>query len=415
MGPGLITGASDDDPSGIATYSQAGAQFGFSLLWTALITLPLMAAVQEICDRTALATGQGLGELVVTRFRTWGRVVVAVLLGALILANALNVAADLVAVGAGMHLLQAGPVWIWALVAGVVVTALVTGGTFPAIARVFKLLALALLAYLGVLFVVKVHWSKVALHTFVPQIHLTKDYLGLLIAVLGTTISPYLFFWQSLNRLEEMRDEPEGGTRPIPLSRRSKRDAHDKESTSRFDVFGGMAFSNIVMFAIIVTAASTLGAHGIHDISGASQAASALRPLAGRFASTLFALGFIGSGMLAIPVLAGSGAAGMAGLLGKNAGFSRKLRDAPVFYGLVALGTLGGTALSLLHVNPIHLLVFVAVVNGVAAAPFLVVVMLVSGSRSMMKDQANGRLATVLGWLTVALMAVVAVGVLLTL
>ena len=415
LGPGLITGASDDDPSGIATYSQAGAQFGLSLLWTALITLPLMAGVQEICDRTALATGRGLGELATAKFRRRGRSVVGVLLVALIVANALNVSADLVAVGAGMHLLHAGPGWMWALLAGAGITAVVMAGSFPAIARVFKIFGLALLAYLGMLVVVKVRWASVGWHTVVPHVTFTKDYFALLIAVLGTTISPYLFFWQSLHRLEDMRDEPEGGNRPVPLPGRPPQDAASKQSTARFDVFSGMAFSNIIMFAIIVSAASSLGAHGVHNITSASQAASALKPVAGRFASILFALGFIGSGMLAIPVLAGAGAAGMAGLMGKTVGFSRKLREAPVFYGLVAVGTVGGTILSLLKVNPIHLLVLVGVINGVAAAPFLAVVMLVAGDRSIMKDHANGRLATALGWATVALMAAVAVGVFFTL
>jgi NRAMP (natural resistance-associated macrophage protein)-like metal ion transporter len=397
LGPGLVTGASDDDPSGIATYSQAGAQFGFALLWSALITLPLMAAVQEICDRTALATGSSLGELVTKRFRSWGRWVVAVLIAALIVANVMNIAADLVAIGAGMHLLHAGPGWPWALVAGLTITAFIVRGSFTAIARVFKLVCLALLAYLVELAVVKVPWGQVGLNTVLPHVQLTKDYVSLLVAVLGTTISPYLFFWQTVHRVEEMRDEPEGGRRPLPLARRSKAGARNKESTSRFDVFSGMAVSNLVMFVIIVIAAATLGAHGRHTIAGPDQAAAALRPIAGRFASSLFALGFIGSGMLAVPVLAGAGAAGMAGLLGKRAGFSRKFREAPVFYSLVAVGTLGGAAISLIGVNPIRLLVFVAALNGVAAAPFLVLVMIISGNRAIMKGQVNGKLAMTLG------------------
>jgi NRAMP (natural resistance-associated macrophage protein)-like metal ion transporter len=409
LGPGLITGASDDDPSGIATYSQAGAQYGFSLLWTALITLPLMAAVQEICDRTALATGKGLGELATTRFRHWGRWVIGVLIGALIIANVMNIAADLVAVGAGMHLLHAGPEWLWALVAGVTITAFMLRGSFTTIARVFKLLCAALLAYIGELAVVKIPWASVGLNTVVPHIQLNKDYISLLVAVLGTTISPYLFFWQTLHRVEEMRDEPEGGRRPLPLRGRSARDARKKESTSRFDVFSGMAVSNIVMFAVIVVAAATLGAHGRTTIAGPDQAAAALRPIAGHFASALFALGFIGSGMLAIPVLAGAGAAGMAGLLGKRAGFSTKLREAPVFYSLVGVGTLGGALISLIGINPIRLLVLVAALNGVAAAPFLVLVMIVSGNRAIMKDSVNGKLAKVIGWITVLLMAAAAV------
>ena len=412
MGPGLVTGASDDDPSGIATYSQAGAQYGLSFLWAALLTLPLMAAVQEICDRTALATGTGLGELAVRRFHRAGRGILAVLLVALIVANGLNIAADLVAIGSGMQLLHAGPTFIWALLAGGLITALLVLGSFARIALVFKVLCAALLAYLVVAVLVTHQWGSVLSHTLVPHIELTRSYLALLVAVLGTTISPYLFFWQSAHRLEEMREEPAGGARAQPLKRQSP--AQRKQRTSRLDVFVGMTFSNVVMFAVIVATAQTLHAHHETNIQSAAQAAEALKPFAGHFASALFALGFIGSGLLAIPVLAGSGSVGMAGLLGREWGFSRSVRKAPVFYGLVALGTLGGTVLSLLHINPIHLLVLVAVINGVAAAPFLVVVMWVSSSRRIMGDYVNGKAAKILGWLTAAVMAVAAVAMFAT-
>jgi NRAMP (natural resistance-associated macrophage protein)-like metal ion transporter len=414
MGPGLVTGASDDDPSGIATYSQAGARFGFSFLWAALLTLPLMAAVQEICDRTALATGTGLGELAVKRFQRAGRTILAVLLAALIIANGLNIAADLVAVGSGMQLLHAGPTWLWALLAGVLITALLVLGDFARIALAFKVLCAALLAYLVVAVLVTHQWGSVLTHTVIPHIQFNKAYLALLVAVLGTTISPYLFFWQSAHRLEEMREEPEGGTQAQPLKYQPTKRARRKQSTSRLDVFVGMTFSNLVMFAIIVATAQTLHAHGRTNIQSAAQAAEALKPFAGHFASTIFALGFIGSGLLAIPVLAGSGSVGMAGLLGKHWGFSRSVRKAPVFYGLVALGTAGGTALSLLHVNPIKLLVFVAVLNGVIAAPFLFVVMRVSSSKQLMGDYVNGNAAKILGWTTATLMGVAAIALFAT-
>ena len=405
FGPGLVTGASDDDPSGIATYSQAGAQYGLGLLWVSLVTLPLMAGVQEICDRTALATGRGLGELAADKYRGKARPVLAVLIAALIIANALNIAADLVAIGSGMNLLHAGPIWVWALIAGALITGLVILGNFSQIARVFKLLCLALLAYFVVLFAVHVDWASVVTHTLVPHLSFSRGFIALLVAVLGTTISPYLFFWQSTHRLEEMRDEPEGGNSAIPLQRRTRSAAVRKERSSRVDVFFGMTFSNLVMFAIIVATASTL--HG-KTINSAADAAAALQPVAGKWASELFAVGFIGTGMLAIPVLAGSGAAGMAGLLGKRFGFSRSIRKAPVFYGLVALGTVGGAVLSLITSNPIQLLVIVAVINGIAAAPFLLLVMLISGDKAIMGESSNGRLATVIGWATFALMAAAA-------
>jgi hypothetical protein len=255
LGPGLVTGASDDDPSGIATYAQTGAQFGFGMLWVALITFPLMAAVQEICDRTALATGKGLGELMVVRFGRASRGAIGVLIGALIIANALNIAADLVAIGAGMHLLHAGPATVWAVLAGSAIMILLVSGSFATIARVFKVLCAALLAYVVVLFLVKIPWGTVFFNTIVPHIRFSRTYILLLVGVLGTTISPYLFFWQSMHRLEEMREEDAGGARPLPLRRRSRIDAEGKQSRSRFDVFTGMAFSNVVMFAIIVSTA----------------------------------------------------------------------------------------------------------------------------------------------------------------
>jgi NRAMP (natural resistance-associated macrophage protein)-like metal ion transporter len=412
LGPGLVTGASDDDPSGIATYAQAGAKYGFGLLWTALITLPLMAAVQEICDRTALATGKTLGELARSSFGRRARFGIGVLIVALVVANALNIAADLVAIGEGMHLLHAGPSWPWSLFAGVLITVLILVGAFKIVQHVFKILCLSLLSYVVVLFAARVPWSAVASHTFIPHISWTKDYLALLIAVLGTTISPYLFFWQTADRVEEMRAEDQGGTRALPLARRTTLGARRKQRSSRYDVFTGMTLSNLVMFAIITATAATLGREHASQITGAAQAAAALRPVAGSLAASVFALGFIGSGMLAVPVLAGSGSVGLAGLLGRPWGLSLSVREAPVFYLLIAAGTLGGTALTLTAIDPIKLLVLSATVNGIAAAPFLIVVMLVSANRGMMGKYRNGALAATLGWITVALMAAAAIATL---
>jgi NRAMP (natural resistance-associated macrophage protein)-like metal ion transporter len=413
LGPGLVTGASDDDPSGIATYAQAGAQTGLGLAWTALVTFPLMSAVQEICDRTALATGVGLGELATKRFSSRGRQVVGLLMAALIVANTVNIAADLVAVGAGMHLLHAGPAPVWALLAGTTVTVVLLRGQFPLIANVFKVLAASLLAYLAVALISHPAIPTLAKAVLVPHLSWTTTDIGLLIAVLGTTISPYLFFWQSAHRLEELRDEPQGGAAAQPLKERNAEAARRKQRTSRADVFVGMGFSNIVMLAIMVSAASTLHAHGKNNVTSAAEAAQALKPIAGQYSEILFALGFIGSGMLAVPVLAGAGSAGMAGLLGKSWGFSRSPRQAPIFYGLVLVGTIGGTALSALHIDPIELLVISASINGVAAAPFLVLVMLISGDSKLMGKRTNGRLASTLGWLTTALMTCAAIAYLL--
>jgi NRAMP (natural resistance-associated macrophage protein)-like metal ion transporter len=406
----LVTGASDDDPSGIATYAQTGAKYGFGMLWVALFTFPLMAAVQEICDRTALASGKGLGELIVVRFGRTSRGLILILLGLLIIANALNIAADLVAIGAGMRLLHAGPEALWALIAGALLMTLVFTGSFELTTRVLKVFCIALLAYVVVLFSINVPWGSVVEHTIAPHVEFSRGYLALLIAVLGTTISPYLFFWQSLHRIEEMREEPAGGKEPLALTRRSRMAAAKKVSTSRFDVFSGMGISNAIMFAIIVATAATLGSHGHHvTIDSPAQAASALKPVAGRLASYIFAFGFIGSGMLAIPVLAGSGSAGLSGMLNRQTGYSYSPRRAPLFYALCAVGIGGGMTFSLLSVNPITLLVFVAVINGVAAAPFLAVTMLVSSDRRIMGTYVNGRLARILGWTTVALMTLAAI------
>jgi NRAMP (natural resistance-associated macrophage protein)-like metal ion transporter len=407
IGPGLVTGASDDDPSGIATYSQAGAQYGFGFLWVALVTLPLMAGVQEICDRTAMATGLGLGELAEKRFARLGQSIVGLLLCALLVANALNIAADLVAIGSGMTLLGLGPTWLWALIAGAGITASLAVGSFARIALIFKVLCSALLAYLVVAIMVTHHWAPVLRNTFVPRLHFNSAYLALLVAVLGTTISPYLFFWQAAHRLEDMRAEPEGGSRIVTLkSEKNLQRARVKQRRSRLDVFTGMAFSNLVMYAIIIATTETLHSHGKTNVRSAAQAAEALRPFAGHFATTLFAVGFIGSGLLAIPVLAGAGSVGLAGLLGKSWGFSRSVRKAPVFYGLVAFGTLGGMMLTLAHANPIRLLVLVAVINGIAAAPFLIVVMLISSNERLMSPRyRNGKLAKTLGWSATVLMA----------
>jgi NRAMP (natural resistance-associated macrophage protein)-like metal ion transporter len=414
LGPGLVTGASDDDPSGIATYAQAGSRFRFGMLWVSLVTFPLMTAVQEICDRTALASGKTLGELIAVRFKRGWRIAIGALIAVLVVANALNIAADLVAIGEGMHLLGVGPSSVWALVAGALITVLLAAGSFLQIARVFKVLCAALLAYIAVLFLVRIPWQTVILNTVVPHVQLSSAYIALLVAVLGTTISPYLFFWQPMHRVEDMQEEDLGGERAVPLRRRGRSAGKAKLMTSRFDVFTGMAFSNIVMFAIMTATAATLGRTHHVTIDSAAQAAAALRPVAGQLGSTIFAFGFISSGMLAVPVLAGAGSAAMAGLVGRGTGFSNSLRDAPLFYGLCAVGTIGGMGLSLLGVNPIKLLILVAIINGVTAGPFLIVTMLVSSDRKIMGEYVNGRLARWLGWTATVLMLGAAVALFAT-
>jgi NRAMP (natural resistance-associated macrophage protein)-like metal ion transporter len=411
LGPGLITGAADDDPSGIATYAQAGASFSNGMLWAAPLTLPMMIVVQEISDRTALATGDSLGRLIRRKFSRKPRVVIGVLIAALVVANTLNIAADLMAIGQGMELLGAGPDHLWSAVAGVAIAATLMAGSFAMIAKIFKWLCLTLLTYVAVLFAANVDWADVVAGLLGLQFRFSWDYLGLIVAVLGTTISPYLFFWQSAHRVEEMRGEDLGGRKAVALPDRGDAEAAHKLRNARADVFIGMTFSVLVMFAIMAATAATLGKNGT-DIKTAADAAKALQPIAGPAATFLFAAGFIGSGVLAIPVLAGSASVGMAGLLGTRWGFDRRPGKARLFYLLLGIGTAGGVVIAMFATDPIGLLILSAVVNGIAAAPFLIVTMLISGDKNIMGKYRNGKPATIIGWATAAIMAVAgAVGI----
>ncbi|MEC5170928.1 Nramp family divalent metal transporter [Glaciihabitans sp. GrIS 2.15] len=405
LGPGLVTGAADDDPSGIATYSQAGATYGNSMLWTVPLTLPLMMAVQEICDRMALASGDSLGMLIRRKFSRGFRLAIGVLLVALIVANCLNLAADLNAIGQGMNLLHAGPAFLWAAIAGIAIVITVIAGSFAMIGRIFKWLCMVLLVYVGVLFVSHVNWADVGRGLIGGQIKFSPAYLGLVVGVLGTTISPYMFFWQSAQRIEELRAEKRGGDKAPALEERPPQEARRRLRNGRVDVFTGMVFSVLIMFAIIASSAATLGAHH-KAVSSAADAAKALQPIAGNYAGILFAVGFIGSGVLAVPVLAASGAAGLSGLLNKNWGLDRSPRKAPLFYILLGVGIIAGTVLAVVSTDPIGLLILSAIVNGIAAGPFLIVIMLISRDRKIMGDYRNGKLAATMGWLTTVIMCV---------
>jgi len=408
LGPGVVTGASDDDPSGIATYAQTGATYNTAALWTVPVTLPLMMAVQEVCDRTALATGETLGTLARKKFTRHTRIVIGVLLVALLVANVVNIGADTLAVGKGMEMLGAGPAFVWNLVVGAGLSFVLLKGSFEVIEKVFKWLCLALFAYVAVLFFTQVNWGMVLTGLLGFQVRWEFAYWSLVAAIFGTTISPYLFFWQSGHRVEELRDEDRDGDDAEGLRSRGRRAAVTKQNMARLDVFVGMAFSVLIMFAIVVATGATLGQDG-KTVESASDAAQALEPVAGPLAKYLFALGFIGSGILAIPVLASSGSIGLAGLLRKPWGLEDEPHKAPAFYWLVIGGTLLGTALSLFFQNPIQLLVLSATINAVAAAPFLVVVMLISRDRRLMGRYTNGKLSTVLGWLTVTVMSVLGI------
>lgn len=406
LGPGLVTGASDDDPSGIATYAQAGATYGYGMIWTAPVVLPLMIAVQEMCDRTATATGKSLGAIVREHFPRGAKILVGVLLVALMVANVFNLSADLMAVGGGMELLGAGPAQLWSALAGIIIAVLLVAGSYRIVARVFTGLCFALFAYVAVLFVAQVNWGKVWEGLSFQQLSPDLSYWGLVAAVFGTSISPYLFFWENGQRVEEMRDDERKGKEPGLADRDiPPRRARRRMQQQRIDVTTGMILSVAIMFAVIVATGATLGQHG-QSIQSAADAAKALQPIAGPLAGAVFALGFIGTGLLGVPVLASAASMGLSGLLDKNWGFDRSPRKAPVFYALLLVGTIGGAGLAALLDNPISLLVLSATINAIAAAPFLIVVLIIARSRRIMGKKRNRPISAILGWLTAAVMVV---------
>lgn len=406
FGPGLITGASDDDPSGIGTYSQTGAQFGYAQLWTAIFTFPLMTAVQEICARIALHTGRGLAEVVRQHYP---KPILYICVLLLFVANTINVGADLGAMAASCQLLLNIPFWLWLIAITILSAALEIFITYKQYARLLRFLTLSLFAYVLAAFVVSQEWSEVFRSTIVPTIRFDKDYALNLVAVLGTTISPYLFFWQASQEVEEKIDE--GKTTPAARKGASKTEL----KWMRADVTSGMFFSNLVMWFIIVTTASTLFRHGITDIDSAPKAAEALRPIAGRFSSILFAAGIVGTGLLAVPILAGSSAYAVAETFRWREGLYLKLRKAWGFYGVIMFSTVVGAAINFIGINPIKALYYTAVINGMVAPPLLWIIMLIGNNRNIMKDKVNGRASNLLGWFATIAMTVAAVALLFTL
>jgi NRAMP (natural resistance-associated macrophage protein)-like metal ion transporter len=405
VGPGLITGASDDDPSGIGTYSQTGAQFGYAQLWTALFAFPLMTAIQEICARIALQTGGGLADAI---RRHYPKPVLYFCVMLLFIANTINLGADLGAMAASAQLLLGIPYLAWLIVITVLSAALEIFVSYKRYARVLRYLTLSLFAYFFIPFVSPQNWWRALRDTIIPTIHFDKDYLLNLVAILGTTISPYLFFWQASQEIEQ--EIGEGKTTAASRKGVSKVEL----KWMRTDVVAGMLLSNITMWFIIATTASTLFQHGIHNIDSAPKAAEALRPIAGDFAYLLFAVGIIGTGLLAVPILAGSAAYAIAEAFKLRKGLYLKLRQAPGFYGIIAFSTLLGFAINLIGINPIRALYYTAVLNGIVAPPLLVIIMLISSNRSIMKKKANGRVSNTLGWITTIAMSIAAVMLLLT-
>jgi len=405
LGPGLITGASDDDPSGIGTYAVAGASLGFSTLWTALVTFPLMAAVQFICAKVGMVSGMGLARVLRQHY---SRTLLYPVVFGLVIANTINAGADIGAIAAALNLLVPIPIIVMIVPITLLILALQIWCSYRTIARIFKWLTLALFAYIGSAFFARPNIVEVLKGTFIPTFSFDTTFLSTLVAILGTTISPYLFFWQASQEVEE---EISMGRRTLK-ARRGATDAELKYAA--WDVNTGMLFSNVVMYFIILATAATLFKAGKTDIQSATDAAQALRPLVGDGASILLALGLIGAGLLAVPILTGSGAYAVAEAFGGRHGFDLKPGRAKLFYAVIAASTLIGMLINFVGINPISALFWTAVINGLLAPPLLIVIMLIANNKEVMGKRVNGRVANFLGWLTTAVMFAAAIGLVLT-
>ncbi len=390
IGPGIITGAADDDPSGIATYSVAGAQLGTRLLWTALLTWPLMAAVQMMCARIGMVTGQGLAANFKQRFPRWLLLIFVI---ALLMANTINIAADLAGMADAAAMLSGVNSRWFVVLFAVLISWATVRLQYHQIASVLKWLVLVLFAYPVTAFVVGPNWGQVLRDTLVPSMPHSRGEWATLVAILGTTISPYLFFWQAS---EEIEEEKLAGQNSLA----SRRGATTEELEMRnIDVGVGAFFSNMVMFFIILTTAITLNRHGLVNIETSRQAAEALKPFAGNLAATLFTLGIVGVGFLAIPTLAGSAAYAFAETLGWRQGLNKKLRQARWFYALILASTAVGVAMNFIGVNPVKALYWTAVINGLVAPFILVAILIVAADKKLMQGQPSSRL----GWVVVAI------------
>jgi NRAMP (natural resistance-associated macrophage protein)-like metal ion transporter len=401
LGPGLITGAADDDPSGIATYSQAGAQFGLQMLWTMVFTYPLQGVFQSVCARIGRVTGKGLASNIKTAFPPWVLLSVVALV---LFANILNVSSDVAAMGEAAALLIPGQRHILTIGFAVLTLGLLIFVPYHRYVWFLKWLTLSLFAYVAVAFIVHVPWAEVALRTFVPQFKVDKDSLTLIVAVFGTTISPYLFFWQASEEVEEIEThEDQHALKGAPG------EAREELRRIGWDTYIGMGYSNLIAFFVILSTAVTLNVHGITNIQTASQAAIALKPIAGDLASALFALGIVGTGLLAIPTLAGSAAYALSEAMGWREGLELKFSEARGFYIIIGVAIMGGVAVSYSPIDPIKALFWSAVVNGVVAVPLMAIIMLLVSRKSLMGVFVATPWQHWGGWAATAVMAVAAV------
>ena len=400
LGPGLITGASDDDPSGIGTYSQAGAALGFATLWTAIVTLPLMVVVQHICAKIGMVSGRGLAGVLHRYYPRW--LLYPAVIG-LVVANTINAGADISAISAAVNMFVPVPISVMVVPIALAIVMLQIWGSYRLIVKVFKWLTLSLFAYVIAAFLARPDWSEVTRATFFPQIQFTGEYITTIVAILGTTISPYLFFWEASEEVEE--EKSEGRAR---LTQRLGA-TDDEIRREKVDTVVGMLFCNVVFYFVILAAGATLHVSGKTDIQSATDAAQALRPLAGSLATVLFAVGLIGAGLLAVPVLTGSAAYAVAETFGWPSGLDEKPRHAAKFYAVIAVSTLVGVLIDFVGINPIKALFWAAVINGVVAPPLLVIVMLVANNKRVMGKRTNGPVTNFVGWLAAAVMFAAAI------
>jgi len=411
LGPGLITGAADDDPSGIATYSQAGSQFRFGLVWTLFLTTPLMIGIQMLSARIGWVTGEGLGANIAKVSPRW---LTLSLIALLTVANTINIAADLGAMGEAVRLLIGGHVAAYIIGFGILSIASQVYFSYEGTVRILKWLTLALFSYVAVILSVAVPWKQVFAESlipwrFVPEGVSMNDYASIVVAVLGTTISPYLFFWQAAQEVEDNIRRPEA-------AELHAHPAYAAEHLSRIkqDTYVGMLFSNGIALCIVLATAVTLNEHGITNILTATQAAEALRPFAGEFAFAVFALGIIGTGMLAVPVLAGSAAFAVSEIFGWKAGLSRGFHEARGFYAIIIVATVMGTIMGSLEVDPIKALIWSAIINGVISVPIMAVMMRIGQSERIMGELTMSPRHRILGWIATGVMALAVIFMLLT-
>ncbi len=408
IGPGFITGAADDDPSGIATYTQTGAQFGFSQLWTAFFLIPFMTVVQEMCGRIGIVTGRGLAGIM---RKHYARPLLFSAVGLLLITNILNIGADLGAMASAGQLLLGIPFAIWLIAITAVTILLEIFVSYPTYAKFLKFLTLSLFAYIIAAFVIHQDWRNIVLSTLIPSISLNKAYLLNIVAILGTTISPYLFFWQADEEVEEEVASHKLKALGIGKPQFSQKDIRKMDT----DTIIGMIFSNIVMLFIIITAASTLHLNGTYHIETATQAAEVLRPLTGSLTYLLFTLGIIGTGLLAVPILAGSASYAVAEALKWNVGLSKRFNQAHGFYAVIALSTGIGLLVNLTSIKPFAMLYYTAIINGIAAPILLVFILLISNNPKIMGKHRNNTLTNILGFMITIVMAICALLLILSL